>query len=78
MNTEILTERVDDVIQLIVICCGVERAWVETLPAREALKLVEAIIEVNADFFIVALPAFSAKLTARAVRLTAGPAPSNG
>ena len=60
------------------IATGVDRGWLDGLPIRELLRLTEAVVEANADFFAVALPAFIANLAARTARMTAGLTPSNG
>jgi len=44
-------ERGDDLLSAIAIAVGRPRAWLDDLPADEAILLAAKVIEVNADFF---------------------------
>lgn len=46
---------VDDLLSALAIAVGKPRAWVDDLPADEALLLTAKVIEVNADFFTQAV-----------------------
>lgn len=65
------------IIDAVQIATDVERAWLDGLPARELLRLLEAVIEANADFFAVALPDFVKTLVARSTRTADGSMKSN-
>jgi hypothetical protein len=77
LDLALVAGNVGAVIHAVEIATSVERAWLHQLPARELLKLVNAVIEANADFFGVALPAFMRGLVARASPV-AGSTTSNG
>ena len=73
-----LLPHMETVVLLVAVATGVDRTWLNTLPAREMLRLITAVVEVNADFFTTALPAFVRHLTAVGARMTAGLTSSSG
>ena len=73
-----LLPQMETVVLLVAVATGVDRTWLNTLPAREMLRLITAVVEVNADFFTAALPAFVRHLTAVGARMTAGLTSSSG
>ena len=68
----------ETVVLLVAVATGVDRTWLNTLPAREMLRLITAVVEVNADFFTAALPAFVRHLMTVGARMTAGLTSSSG
>lgn len=72
-----LLEHLDTVIDLVVIATGMERPRLDTLPAEDLLRLLEAMVEVNGRFFGEALPAFVMKLAAKGAEAMAGLTPSS-
>ena len=73
-----LLPQMETVVLLVAVATGVDRTWLNTLPAREMLRLITAVVEVNADFFTTALPEFVRHLTTVGARMTAGLTSSSG
>ncbi len=70
----LLGERGEDLLAAMAIATGKPLAWVEDLPADEAIVLAAKVIEVNADFFTrTVMPRLDAALvgTARTPQATA-------
>ncbi|MGH8597167.1 MAG: hypothetical protein ACREXT_10965 [Gammaproteobacteria bacterium] len=52
------------------IATGAERAWIDGLPASALLKMIEGVLEANADFFGVALRSFMTNMATRSAIVT--------
>ena len=75
-------ERGDDVLLALAVAIRRPRAWVADLPLDAAIRLAEAVFEVNADFFIRRLLPSVTQAAARIGQTlespTRGAMPSNG
>ena len=75
-SVQTLMSEAGAVVDAVHVATGIDRARLNGMPAKYLLKLLEGVIEANADFFVDALPGFIAKLVAKAANLRAGLTPS--
>lgn len=69
--------RGEDLVQALAIACRRPKAWVEELELDEAIRLAEAVFEVNADFFIRKVAPMATFAAERIGRRLTGPIPSS-
>lgn len=79
---EAATEHYDSISTALIIAAGVEQAWLDDLAPDDFLRLTQAVVEVNGDFFIRRLTpvllAMQAKLQMAMTGTMAPSLPSSG
>jgi hypothetical protein len=74
-SVQTLMSEAGAVVESVHVATGIDRGRLNGMPAKALLKLLEGVIEANADFFAAALPAFIATLVEKAAKLRAGLTP---
>lgn len=73
---DVFVEHHDELIAIVATATGEADDWVGRIPPADFVKLVFAVVEVNADFFVRGLPELNANVQATMRALGVGPTSS--